>query len=110
MDVKAKVSELINAATICPEAKAAAEAYLVAYGTAKQAAAAAALIAELKEDVGSVDSAIAFGKSDMGKQILGDGADGFVKAAEASKAAGGKYCVCPACQAGGELLDHANEL
>lgn len=46
----------------------------------------------------------------MGKQILGDGADGFVKAAEASKAAGGKYCVCPACQAGGELLDHANEL
>lgn len=110
MDVKAKVSELVNAATVCPEAKASAEAYLAAYGTAKQAAAAAALIAELKEDVGSVDDAIAFGKSEMGKQILGDGADGFVKACEESKAAGGKYCACPACQAGGALLDHADEL
>lgn len=110
MDIKAKVQELVNAATVCPEAKAAGEAYLAAYGTPKQADAAKALIAELKEDVGSIDNAIAFGSSERGRQILGDNAEGFVKAAKASKAAGGKYCVCPACKAGGEILDHAAEL
>ncbi len=110
MDIKEKVKELINAPSCCPEAKAAGEAYLKAYGTNGQKAAAEALIAELKEDVNSVDSSIAFGESDAGKQILGDGCDEFVEAAKKSKAKGGKYCVCDACQAGGAILDNADML
>ena len=111
MDMKAKVTELVNASSVCAEAKAAGEAYLKAAGTPGQAEAAKALLAELKDDVCSVDDAIAFGGSDAAKKYLGEeAAAGIVKAAKASKAAGGKYCICPACTAGGEILDHAEEL
>lgn len=110
MDIKAKVEELVKAPTVYEGAKKAGEAYLKAYGTSEQKAAADALVKELKEDVGSVDSAIAFGQSDMGKKILGAGAGEFVENAKKAKAAGGKYCICPACQAGGAILDNADLL
>jgi hypothetical protein len=37
MDMKAKVTELVNASSVCAEAKAAGEAYLKAFGTPGQA-------------------------------------------------------------------------
>lgn len=110
MTITDKVKELVAAPTAYEGAKKAGEDYLAAVGTAKQAEAAAALLKELKEDVGDIDGAIAFGSSETGKQILGSGAAAFVDNAKKAKAAGGKYCICPACQAGGYILDHADEL
>lgn len=110
MDVKATVQKLIAAPSCCPEAKAAGEAYLAAYGTPKQAEAAKALVAELKDDVCSIEGFIDLTASDMGKKIFGDKAGAMNEAGKKAKEAGGKYCLCDACQAGGELLDHADEL
>lgn len=110
MDVKATVQKMMAAPSCCPEAKAACEAYLAAYGTPKQAEAAKVLVAELKEDVCSIESFISLTASDMGKKIFGEKAAAMHEAGEKAKAAGGRYCLCDACQAGGELLDHADEL
>ena len=101
MDMLAKVKELAAAPTICPEAKEAAEKYIAAYGTADQAAAAAALKKELEEDVGDIDGAIAFFGSESGAKVLGaDNAASMLAAAKEAKTKGERYCICPACQAG----------
>lgn len=34
----------------------------------------------------------------------------LAKAADEAKEKGSKYCICPACTAGGYLLDHIHEL
>lgn len=111
MDMLAKVKELATAPTICPEAKEAAEKYIAAYGTADQAAAAAALKKELEEDVGDIDGAIAFFGSESGAKVLGaDNAASMLAAAKEAKTKGERYCICPACQAGGAILDNTEEL
>lgn len=107
-EVIAKVKELVAAPTVCPEAKEAGEKYLKAVGTADEKESARALIQELKEDVGDIDSCIAFCKSDFGKQIYGDQVSAQIEAAEKAKAAGERWCLCPACQAGGPVLDNAD--
>jgi hypothetical protein len=90
---------------------AAGEAYLKAVGTDGERAAAEALLKELAEDVTSVDDLIALTESEHGVKIFGaDGAKALKEQAEKAKAAGGKYCVCPACQAGGALLDNREAL
>lgn len=106
-EVIAKIRELVAAPTICPEAKEAGEKYLAAVGTADEKAAARALIEELKEDVGTIDDCLGFYHSDVAPQIFGDALPGQIEAAEKAKAAGEKYCICPACQAGGPVLDNA---
>ena len=111
MDMLAKVKELAAASSVCPEAKEAAEKYIAAYGTADQAAAAAALKKELEEDVGSIDDLLAFAGSAHGAEVLGaDNAKQMAEAGKAAKAKGERYCICPACQAGGAILDNADEL
>lgn len=109
-EVIAKVKELVAAPTICDEAKEVGEKYLAAVGTADEKALAKALIEELKEDVGSIDSCIEFYKSDIGKQIYGDKVPAQIEAAGKAKAAGERYCLCPACQAGGLILDNADAI
>ena len=37
-------------------------------------------------------------------------AAGMAEAAKKSKADGGKYCICPACQAGGAIYDNREAL
>lgn len=37
-------------------------------------------------------------------------AAGSTEAAKKAKAAGEKYCMCPACQAGGKVLDNADAI
>ena len=69
------------------------------------------LVDELKEDVLGIDDLIAFAGSEEGKNVFGaEGAAAMKSDAEKAKAAGEKYCTCPACQAGGKILDHVNEL
>ena len=102
----AKVRELIEAPSCCPEAKAAGQAYLDAVGTDSEAESAAALIAELEEDVCDIGGFIGFLSSEYGKQFFGEeAAAASLVRAKSAREAGVKYCLCPACTAGGAILD-----
>lgn len=106
-----KVNELIQADSCCLEAKEAGKDWLDALGTANETEASRKLIAELKDDVGSIDGFISLLKSGQGAVIFGeDNARNMLAQAEESKNAGGKYCICAACQAGGAILDRKDEL
>jgi pyruvate-ferredoxin/flavodoxin oxidoreductase len=66
--------------------------------------AAKAYIAALEDAVNTIDESIAFLSSDMAKKICGDKQPELLAGAQAHKAAGGKYCNCPACTLGAEIL------
>lgn len=86
----------------------AAQSWLDAIGTPDEAQAAKKLIAELEEDVEPIDDLIAFGKSDRCAQIFG--AAGLLAHAQELKAAGAKYCDCPACAVAAAILEKKDEL
>lgn len=95
-----KVKELMQAFSCCAEAKAAAQNWLDALGTDKEAEQAKNLIAELEMDIMPVDGLIAFAGSEAGAQVFGAEKAKEVKAhGEELKASGKKYCDCPACAA-----------
>ncbi|MGI6721026.1 MAG: molecular chaperone Hsp90 [Anaerovoracaceae bacterium] len=101
------VNKLIAAPSCCQESKAAAQAYLDALGTDKEADAARAMINQLELDVNNIDGLIALTSSDDGKKLFGEEqARSMNEAAVKAKAGGEKYCICDACQAGGALLDN----
>ena len=111
IELLAKVNELIAAPTCCAELKTVAQEYLAAVGTAKEKAAGKKLVAELEEDVETIDELIEFLSSERGAQILGnDAAASMLAQAKKVKAAGGKYCFCPACTAGKAILDMRDEM
>lgn len=63
-------------------------------------------VAQLKDCVSSIDACLAFSETDFCKQIYGEeGAKELHENSLKSKAAGVKYCLCPACTNGGEILD-----
>lgn len=99
------VKALIDAPTCCPEAKAAAESWLAAVGSEKEAEETSKLVAELEEDIEPIDDLIAFANSEKCKEIFGDKAEGFIKHAAELKASGAKYCDCPACAACANILE-----
>ena len=109
--VKAEVNELMAAHSCCKEAKDAAQAWLNAVGTAEEAESAHKLVAELEDDIMPIDGLIAFAGSDMGAKVFGaDTAKNILAHAESIKAAGAKYCDCPACAACEKILAHKAEL
>ncbi len=108
--VAEKSKEMMAAASCSQEAKDAAQMWLDAAGTEKEAEATRMYIAELEEDVTPIDGLIAFAGSDAGKAVFGDGADAMLAHAKEVKAAGGKYCDCPACAAGAAILEKKDEL
>ena len=88
-----------------------AEAYRAAVGKADEKNAAKALLAELKEDVQSIDAVIPFFASDKAKEIFGaDTAASLLAQANEVKAKGGDTCFCPACSNGKTILDNASVL
>ena len=93
--------ELSAAPSACPEAKCAAETFLQ---SKKTDADCEALMAEAKADIMPIDGLLVFAKSDAAKEIFGDGAAQFLAHAEELKAAGARYCDCPACQACAKIL------
>lgn len=106
-----KTKELMNAASCCAELKEEAQKWLDALGTDGEAEETKKYIAELEEDVTSIDGLIAFAGSETGAKIFGaDRAAAMVAHAEEVKAAGGKYCDCPACAAGGAILDVKDQI
>lgn len=106
-----KVNDLITAPSCCPEAKAAGQAWLDAVGTKKEAEASKALLEEVKIDITPIDGLIEFAGSDAGAAVFGEEmAKGILAHAKEVKAAGGKYCDCPACVACAAILERADEL
>ena len=70
-----------------------------------------AYLQELSEDVLPIDALISFASSEKGAEVFGaEQAKSMAEAGKASKANGGKYCICPACSAGGAILDKKNEI
>ncbi len=106
-----KVKELMASVTCCKEAKEAAKSWLDAIGTDREAELAKALIAELEEDLMSVDGLIAFADSEAGAQVFGpEKAKAVAAHGREIKEAGGKYCDCPACVAVAAILEMKEEI
>ncbi len=61
-------------------------------------------ITQLGEGLMTADELEAFAASDAGKQVFGDKQGEVVAHAQALKAAGKKYCDCPACTLAAEIL------
>ena len=102
--IKEKVQEMIAAPSCCAELREVGQAWLDAVGTDKEAAATRALLAEIEEDVGSIDGLIAFAGSEMGAKVFGEeGAANMLAHAKEVKANGGLYCDCAACTAALEV-------
>lgn len=108
--VTEKKKELIAATSCSAEAKEAANAWLEAVGTEKEAEVTKNYIAELEEDIMPIDGLIAFAGSDMGAKVFRDAAKGVLAHAEEIKAAGAKYCDCPACAACEAILAKKDEI
>ena len=109
--VKEQTAALIAAPSCSAEAKAAAEKWLAAVGTAEEAEATKAYVAELEADIMPIDGLIAFAGSDAGVGVFGaELAKNILAHAEDIKAAGAEYCDCPACAACKAILDKKAEL
>ena len=109
--IKELIQDLLQAPSACKEVKEAAQNYLDAAGTEKEADAATAYVKELEADIMPIDGLISFAGSDMGAQVFGaDGAKKILAHAEEIKAAGAKYCDCPACAACEALLNKKSEI
>ena len=66
-----KTHKLINSPSCCSEAKAAAQSWLDAIGTEREAAETKNYIAELEADIMPIDSLIGFAESAAGAKIFG---------------------------------------
>lgn len=109
--VKEQTAALMAAHSCSAEAKAAAEKWLAAVGTAEEAEATKAYVAELEADIMPIDGLIAFVGSDAGVGVFGaELAKNILAHAEEIKAAGAEYCDCPACAACKAILDKKAEL
>lgn len=106
-EIIAKVNELIAAPMCNAELKAAAEAYL----KAQDKASADALVKAIEANVNSIDETLGFAESEMGIKIFGaEAAKGLAETCRKAKSEGNKYCVCPACQAGGAIWENKEAL
>lgn len=106
-----KSRELMESPACCPEAKAAAQAWLDALGTPKEADETKKYFTELEEDLEPIDELIAFLHSDNAKQYFeGNALAELIEHTNGRKAAGEQFCDCPACAAAAEILAKKSEL
>ena len=109
--VKEQTAALVAAHSCSAEAKVAAEKWLAAVGTAEEAEATKAYIAELEADIMPIDGLIAFAGSEAGVDVFGaELAKNILAHAKEIKTAGAEYCDCPACAACKAILDKKAEL
>lgn len=108
--VAEKTKELIDAPTCSQEAREAAKAWLDAVGTDKEQEETKKYIAELEEDIVTVDGLIAFAESEAGARVFGEKAPEVAAHGREIKAAGAKYCDCPACAAVEAILSKKEEM
>lgn len=107
-----KLNEMTSIPYCCEEAKAAAADWMKMLGTEKEAEQTEKLLAELEEDLLPIDNYIAFASSEAGINVFGgeEGAQKEILRTKERKAAGEKYCDCPACAAVLAILDKREEL
>jgi pyruvate-ferredoxin/flavodoxin oxidoreductase len=105
-DLKAKSEELVKLPMTYGPLKEAAQKWLDTFndGEANKAAS-EAYAAALEDGLNSIDDTIAFLESDKAKEFFGDKLPEELAAAKAHKAAGGKYCTCPACTLAAAILE-----
>lgn len=109
--IRELTEDLLAAPSACREIKDAAQNYLNAVGTEKESEVAKAYVDELEADIMPIDGLIAFAESDMGAKVFGEeGAKNILIHAKDRKAAGEKYCDCPACAACEALLNKKSEI
>ena len=102
------VREMIAASSCCAELKAAGEKWLAAVGTAAEHDAGAALLAEAREDVSTIDHTVEFFESPAAARIFGaEKAKAMAAHAREVRASGAKWCDCPACAACVKLIENA---
>ena len=110
-EMKQIVLEMIAAPSCCQELKEAGQKWLNAIGSDSEKSAAEALIAEIKADIAPIDHVIEFFSSPRGIELFGaEKAKAIADHAREVKAAGGKWCDCPACSAGLKILENAQLL
>ncbi len=103
--IKVEVQKLIAAPSCSAEAKAAGEKWLSAADTPQVETETAALKAELAADIMPIDGLIAFAGSEAGVKVFGaEMAANCLAHATEIKAAGAKFCDCPACAACANIL------
>ena len=106
-----RTQELIDAPTCSQETKEAAQRWLDAVGTDAENAETKAFISELEADIMPIDSLIGFAESEKGSAYFGaDTAASIAAHAREIRAAGARYCDCPACAACEAILKHTEEL
>lgn len=109
--IRELTEDLLAAPSACKEIKDAAQNYLNAVGTEKESEVAKSYVDELEADIMPIDGLIAFAESDMGAKVFGEeGAKNILIHAKDRKAAGEKYCDCPACAACEALLNKKSEI
>ena len=109
--VTEKTRELIDAPTVSSETKAAAQSWLEAAGTDREKEETKKYIDELEEDIMPIDNLIAFAESEGGAKVFGEEKTKEVAAhAKEIKAAGAKYCDCPACAAVEAILSKKGDM
>ena len=109
--IEERTQEILKAPSCCPELKEMAQKWLDAENTADEEKVTKDYLQELSEDVLSIDDLIGFASSEHGEQVFGaEQAKAMVSQAKAAKENGAKYCICPACTAGGAILDMKDEL
>ena len=98
---------LIAAPSVCADVKKAAEAYV----KSQDKKSAEALVKVLEAEVRTVDELIGLCESETGAKFFGaEQAAKMAEQAKKSKADGNKYCICPACQAGGVIYENKEAL
>ena len=100
-----KVQKLADAPSVYEGLKAKAEVFLEAVDTPQEKSAFRTLIDEIKSDVLTIDQLISFTESANGVALFGAQRAGeYHAAAKQAKEQGEDTCICPACQAGKEIL------
>ena len=104
-----KVRDMATTPTCCPVLRRAAKGYLSSMSVEKTAA--KNFIDELEEDIQTVDELVTAAHSEQLIELLGAAhARLLADKADALKARGEKYCDCPACKIGREILVHKKVL
>jgi hypothetical protein len=110
-EIKTVVQEIMDAPSCYPALREAAQDYLDCLSTDKEKEAGKKLLEYTEECVEKIDDVLEFFQSDAGKKVFGEEkAAALAKQAQEVRAKGGKYCFCPACTAGVELLERKAEL
>lgn len=108
--VEEKTKELIAAPSCYQGLRDLAEKWLNSKDTPEEAAVTKEYLAALEADVLSIDALIAFAGSEKEFRFLEMNRQKTMVHRRRQLKQGAKYCICPACTAGGAILDKKDEI